>query len=274
MSNSVRPQRRQPTRLRRPWDSPGKNTGVVAISFSNAWKWKVKVKSLSRARLLATPWIAAYQASPSMGFSRQEYWNGVPLPSPSETLVTVNSLHWYERVFLFLIYFSSNEVAFLESPVFYRDLRSNSYAMWAHKISSTVSKWKSKSKSLAYSAWSYFPSILLHHFGLFHSLSLLSKTWSSLLYNYLSSPKGCDVQYSTDYITLCSPQILWKYPIIAYLGELFNQLHVSSSLTSFAYQGWNEFTEIKCGSPFFKIFCCSFSFRKHIYKHIHAQTLK
>ena len=53
----------------------------VAISFSNAWKWKVKVKSLSLARLLATPWTAAYQAPPSMGFSRQEYWSGVPLPS-------------------------------------------------------------------------------------------------------------------------------------------------------------------------------------------------
>ena len=53
----------------------------VAISFSNAWKWKVKVKSLSCARLLATPWTAAYQAPPSMGFSRQEYWSGVPLPS-------------------------------------------------------------------------------------------------------------------------------------------------------------------------------------------------
>ena len=55
----------------------------VAISFSNAWKWKVKVKSLSHVRLLATPRAAAYQAPPSMGFSRQEYWSGVPLPSPS-----------------------------------------------------------------------------------------------------------------------------------------------------------------------------------------------
>ena len=54
----------------------------VAIAFSNAWKWKVKVKPLSRVRLLATPWIAAFQAPPSMGFSRQEYWSGVPLPSP------------------------------------------------------------------------------------------------------------------------------------------------------------------------------------------------
>ena len=55
----------------------------VAISFSNAWKRKVKVKSLSCVWLLATPWTAAYQAPPSMGFSRQEYWSGVPLPSPN-----------------------------------------------------------------------------------------------------------------------------------------------------------------------------------------------
>ena len=53
----------------------------VAIAFSNAWQWKVKVKSLSRVWLLATPWTAAYQAPPPMGFSRQEYWSGVLLPS-------------------------------------------------------------------------------------------------------------------------------------------------------------------------------------------------
>ena len=52
----------------------------VAISFSNAVKWKVKVKSLSRVRLLVTPWTAAYQVPPSMGFSRQEYWSRVSLP--------------------------------------------------------------------------------------------------------------------------------------------------------------------------------------------------
>ena len=54
----------------------------VAISFSIAWKWKVKVKSLSCVRLVATPWTDAYQAPPSMGFSRQEYWSSLPLPSP------------------------------------------------------------------------------------------------------------------------------------------------------------------------------------------------
>ena len=54
-----------------------------AIAFYNAWKWKVKVKSLSRVQLLAIPWTAAYQAPQPMGFSRQEYWSGVPLPSPA-----------------------------------------------------------------------------------------------------------------------------------------------------------------------------------------------
>ena len=121
--------RREPTKLPHPWDSPGKSTEMgchfllqcmkvksesevaqscptlcdhidgslpgssipgilqartlewVAISFSNAWKWRVKVKSLSHVRLLATPWTAAYQAPPPMGFSRQEYWSGLPLPS-------------------------------------------------------------------------------------------------------------------------------------------------------------------------------------------------
>ena len=54
----------------------------VAISFSSALKWKVKVKSLSRVWLSVIPWTATYQVSPSMEISRQEYWSGVPLPSP------------------------------------------------------------------------------------------------------------------------------------------------------------------------------------------------
>ena len=73
----------------------------VAISFSNAWKWKVKVKSLSCIQLLATPWTAAYQAPPSIGFSRQEYWSGVPLPSPVTTLRHSNSYFW-ESTFKYL----------------------------------------------------------------------------------------------------------------------------------------------------------------------------
>ena len=60
----------------------------AAISFSNEWKWKVKAKSLSPIRLSATPWTAAHQAPPSMGLSRQEYWSGVPLPSPNFPLAS------------------------------------------------------------------------------------------------------------------------------------------------------------------------------------------
>ena len=54
----------------------------VAISFSNAWEWNVKVKSLSPVQLFVTAWTAAHQPPLSMGFSKQEYWSGVPLPSP------------------------------------------------------------------------------------------------------------------------------------------------------------------------------------------------
>ena len=81
MSDSVRRHRRQPTRHPVPGIPQARTLEWVAISFSNAWKWKVKVKSLSRVWLSATPWTAAYQAPPSMGFSRQKYWSGVPLPS-------------------------------------------------------------------------------------------------------------------------------------------------------------------------------------------------
>ena len=86
MSNSVRPHRRQPTRLRHPWDSPGKNTGVGCHFLLQCMK--VKVKSLSHVRLFATPWTAAYRAPPPMGFSRQVYWSGVPSPSPTQLVST------------------------------------------------------------------------------------------------------------------------------------------------------------------------------------------
>ena len=76
----MRPHRRQPTRLPHLWDSPGKNTGMGCCFLLQCMK--VKVKSLSCIQLLATPWTAAYQAPPSMGFSRREYWSGVPLHSP------------------------------------------------------------------------------------------------------------------------------------------------------------------------------------------------
>ena len=68
----------QPTRLLCPWDSPGRNTGVGCHFLLQC----MEVKSLSRVWLLATPWTTGYQAPLSMGFARQEYWSGVPLPSP------------------------------------------------------------------------------------------------------------------------------------------------------------------------------------------------
>ena len=81
---TLRPQRRQPTRRPCPWDSPGKNTGVGCHFLLQCMKVKSEseVTHSFRVRPLATPWTAAFQAPPSMGFSRQEYWSGVPLPSP------------------------------------------------------------------------------------------------------------------------------------------------------------------------------------------------
>ena len=84
LSNSVRPHRRQLTRFPCSWDSPGKNTGVGCHFLLDAWKWKVKGKSLRHVRLFTTPWTAAHQPPPPMGFPRQEYCSGVPLPSPTE----------------------------------------------------------------------------------------------------------------------------------------------------------------------------------------------
>ena len=85
MSDSVRPHRRLAAhQAPGPWDSPGKNTGVGYHFLLQC----MKVKSLSRVRLSVTPWTAAYQAPPSMGFSRQEYWSGVPLPSLINSLCT------------------------------------------------------------------------------------------------------------------------------------------------------------------------------------------
>ena len=79
MSDSVRPHRRQPNRLHRPWDFPGKNTGV-GCHF-------LQVKSFSRVRLPATPWTAAHQAPLPMRFSRQEYWSGLPLGTTTRVIV-------------------------------------------------------------------------------------------------------------------------------------------------------------------------------------------
>ena len=82
VSDSVWPHGWKPTRLPRPWDSPGKNTGVGCHFLLQCMKVKVKAKSLSRVWLFTIPWTAAHQAPLSMGLSRHEYWSEVSLPSP------------------------------------------------------------------------------------------------------------------------------------------------------------------------------------------------
>ena len=94
MSDSVRPHRRQPTRLSRPWDSPGKNTGVGCHFLLQCMKVKSESEVAQSCPTLATPWTAAYQVPPSMGFSRQEHWSGVPSPSPYLRLVSCFSASW------------------------------------------------------------------------------------------------------------------------------------------------------------------------------------
>ena len=75
-----------PTRLPCPWGSPGKNTGVGCHVVLQRMKAKSESEVAQWCRLLASPWTITHQASPSMGFSRQEYWSGVPLPSPHAAL--------------------------------------------------------------------------------------------------------------------------------------------------------------------------------------------
>ena len=96
----------------------------VAISFSNAWKWKVKVKSLSHVWLLATPWTAAYQSPPSMEFSRQEYWSGVPLPSLQENTAQSENVTFVELAW---VYFS-----------FYRHFNTHNYLEFFFFISTII----------------------------------------------------------------------------------------------------------------------------------------
>ena len=102
MSDSAQPHRRQPTRLPRPWDSPGKNTGVGCHFFLQCMEVKSESEVAQSCPTLATPWTAAYQAPPSTGFSRHEYWSGVPLPSPEHAsyswlimvIVTIGDWKW------------------------------------------------------------------------------------------------------------------------------------------------------------------------------------
>ena len=90
MSNSVQPHRQQPTRLRHPWDSPGNNTGVGRHFLLQCTKVKSESEVAQSCPTLLYPMDSSPPAPPFMGFARQEYWSGVPLPSP----VSSNQLWW------------------------------------------------------------------------------------------------------------------------------------------------------------------------------------
>ena len=116
----------------------------VAISFSNASKWKGKVKSLSRVGLLATPWTAAYQAPPSMGFSRQEYWSRVPSPSPEHaptcTQTSVSIIFKLKSLEVILMPFATvlklqNSIKFrtINTPIF-QSIPKNSFSWTACRL--------------------------------------------------------------------------------------------------------------------------------------------
>ena len=92
MSDSVQPHRRQPTRLPCPWDSPGKNTGVGCHFLLQCMKVKSESEAAQSYPTLSDPMdCSLYQAPLSTGFSRQEYWSGLPLPSPNLRLWETNS---------------------------------------------------------------------------------------------------------------------------------------------------------------------------------------
>ena len=95
VSDSVRPHRQQPTRLPRPWDSPGKNTGVGCHFLPQCMKVKSESEVAQSCLTSATPWTAAHQAPPSLGFSRQEHWSGLPFPSPDQPRQNIKKQRHY-----------------------------------------------------------------------------------------------------------------------------------------------------------------------------------
>ena len=98
---TVWPHRRQATRLPRPWDSPGKNTGVGCHFLLQCMKVKSESEVAQSCPSRSDPWTAAHQAPPSMGFSRQEYWSGVPSPSPNLPIVVFK--RWKSRSTILLV---------------------------------------------------------------------------------------------------------------------------------------------------------------------------
>ena len=105
----IRFYRQQPTRLPRPWDSPGKNTGAGCHFLLQCMKVKIE-SEVAQSCLLVTPWTAAYQAPPSMGFSRQEYWSGVPLWYPIVRLQSCISHVIFHKADISPVWLNSEEI--------------------------------------------------------------------------------------------------------------------------------------------------------------------
>ena len=140
----------------------------VAISFSNAWKWKVKVKSFNCVWLFTIPWTAAYQAPPSTGFSRQEYWSGLPLPSPiivaihlktnkpKESYIIVSNIGILDWMTMKYAYSAVKKVKFLSSVQFNRSVVSDSLQPhgWQHaRLPCPSPTPRAYSDSSPYSQW-------------------------------------------------------------------------------------------------------------------------
>ena len=154
MSDSVRPHRRQTTRLRRPWDSPGKNTGVGCHFLFQRMKVKSESEVAQSCPTLRDPRTAAFQAPPSMGFSRQEYWSRVPLPSPV--------FHHISN----LILTPGNYYSVLHYSFFFQDCHANKIYVtlggWFLSLSATQCLWDS-SKLLHSSILCFFYCCTVFH---------------------------------------------------------------------------------------------------------------
>ena len=134
MSNSVRLHRWQPTRLLHPWDSPGKNTGMGCHFLLQGMKMKSESEVAQSCLTFRYPVdCVAYQAPPSMGFSRQEYWSGLPFPSPGPCRYFWPN--YYQHIFAFSTAFSLS--LFLAVPWGLHNLSSPGLQQWKSPVLTT-----------------------------------------------------------------------------------------------------------------------------------------
>ena len=144
MSDSSRPHWRSPPGSPVPGILQARTLEWAAITFSNAWKWKVNVKLLSRVLLLVTPWTAAHQAPPCMGFSRQEYWSGVPLDG-SPTYTEQNSWQKNRQ--------HTAAASRIRQWSWLRGVRKNALPFWAHHTEHITPSTSHRSQTMSPRNW-------------------------------------------------------------------------------------------------------------------------